>query len=536
MKLNFKHIIPGAALLLTMGLNSCMGDLDVTPIDPSKDMAVSAPGLFNKCYAGLVMEGNDGDADFTIDDAGKSCFVRQLSNLNDCSTDVAICWWTDGGFSDVCTNTWNSGNETVKFMYYRLMSNITFCNHYLDVCSGYDARMTAEVRFLRALYYYYLQDFFGNVPFLETISSEAAPQKDRKFMFTWLEKEFKEAAEGMAEPKAKSSADKGYGRADKAAAWLMLSRLYLNAEVYTGTPRWADASKYAKMVLDSDYELHTTGLNGYTAYETLFMGDNGENGASEEAILPLLQDGVLTRGYGGSRFFIASTWENGMLNRRGEDAACADANWRGTRVRPEFLQKFFPAGHTITTSDAATLYAEADAAGMHDDRCLFWGAGCTLDLGDNTDFKQGFATVKWQNRYATGGTPHDPNDCDGDVFLLRKAEAYLNYAEAVMREKGGCPAEAKNAIDAIRLRSNKAVQSTYSLDDLLDERAREFYIEGYRRPDLIRFGYYGGDNNYLWSFKGGVKEGARFEVKYNLFAIPETEINSNRNLHQNTGF
>lgn len=71
---------------------------------------------------------------------------------------------------------------------------------------------------------------------------------------------------------------------DKAACWLLLSRLYLNAEVYTGTAQWEKAKEYAKKVMDSSYKLNTKSVNGWSAYQMLFMGDNGETDAAYEGI------------------------------------------------------------------------------------------------------------------------------------------------------------------------------------------------------------------------------------------------------------
>ena len=129
MKLNkFKTIAPAAALLLSASMSSCMADLDKGNIDPNVSASPSTMGLYSKCYAGLIMEGNDGNADFTIDDAGKSTLLRNLFNFNELPTDEAICWWSDGGLAEIGYNQYNASTATLKFLYYRLMSNIAFDN------------------------------------------------------------------------------------------------------------------------------------------------------------------------------------------------------------------------------------------------------------------------------------------------------------------------------------------------------------------------------------------------------------------------
>lgn len=95
-------------------------------------------------------------------------------------------------------------------------------------------------------------------------------------MYEWLEQELIGIEPALSEAKAKKSTDAGYGRVDKAACWLLLSRLYLNSEIYTGTAQWQKAKEYADKVIKSSYRLNTVGKGGWTAYQMLFMGDNGE--------------------------------------------------------------------------------------------------------------------------------------------------------------------------------------------------------------------------------------------------------------------
>ena len=96
-----KNIVPAAALLLTVGMTSCVKDLDKGNIDPNVEANVNLDALYTKCYAGMIMEGNDGAADFSIDDAGKSTLLRNIYNFNELPTDESICWWSDGGIVDI---------------------------------------------------------------------------------------------------------------------------------------------------------------------------------------------------------------------------------------------------------------------------------------------------------------------------------------------------------------------------------------------------------------------------------------------------
>lgn len=524
-----KTIFPAAAICVsTLGMTSCVGDLDVDPIDPSTVMSVDAIGLFNKCYANLAMPGNggaNGDCDIDRLDGGTTGFVRQMFNANVLTTDEGICNWGDEGIPAFNYNSWGPTHPMLNGFYNRLYFGISICNHYLEVCSDYDPTMTAEIRFLRALHYYYLMDCWGNVPFTTVVSSESAQQINRADLYTWLETELLEIEGSLSDPKAKMSSEEGYGRADKAAAWMLLARLYLNAEVYTGTPQWEKAAQYAKQVMDSPYSLFENGNGTYSAYQMLFMGDNGENGAACEALLPLLQDGLTTTSWGTSLFLIASTVQTDM------GSFGTTESWAGNRARPDLLNKFFPnnSAPNVATSDMV--------AAARDDRALFFGTDRTLSVDEPTQFASGFSVAKFSNVYSNGGTPHNSQFVDMDFFMLRVAEAYLTYAEASARANGGSVTpEGKAAIDDIRTRAHAATRNSYTLGDILDEWSREFYFEGRRRTDLIRYGYFGGNNNYRWQWKGGTKEGTVFSANLNIFAIPSDDMNANSNLVQNPGY
>ena len=572
MKLNkFKTIAPAVALLLTASLSSCMDDLDKGNINPNVDGTPNITGLYSKCYAGLIMEGNDGNADFTIDDAGKSTLLRNLFNFNEVPTDEAICWWSDGGIADVAYNKFDPGNATLKNLYYRLMSNISYENHFLslDVAKAEPTKY-AEVRVLRAYSYFLMLDFFGDPTFIDKISAETPRQAHaynekfeegksytraellqmgREFLFNWVEKELLEAEPDLLEAKPETDTDPDYGRIDKGTCWLLLSRLYLNAGTYLNNdgqnnPYWDKALKYAENVITSKYALFDDSkmsadakANGYKPYDLLFMGDNGSNGSSCEALLPLMQDGEKTRGYGGSMFYVAALWDATMQTVTGKDAATTANTWSGMRVRPQFVEKFFTDPSVVVNKSAKEIRT------MNvDDRAILWGKGNsdgarTLEIGDNDKFVKGIATPKWNNNYSNGGTPHDSYNVDIDFFLFRVAEAYLNAAEAEMHLNGEGSAKAKKYIDALRNRAHAAVRASYTLNDVLDERSRELYCEGLRRTDLIRFNQFGGTQaTYKWELKGGSTNGTTFAKTNNVYPIPSSEILSNKNLTQIDGY
>lgn len=567
MKLNkFNIIAPAAALLLSASLSSCMDDLNKGNIDPNVDANPNITGLYSKCYAGLIMEGNDGNADFSIDDAGKSTLLRNLFNFNEVPTDEAVCWWSDGGIADVAYNKFDPGNATLKNLYYRLMSNISYENHFLSLdAAKADRTKYAEVRVLRAYNYFLMLDFFGDPTFIDKISPETPRQAHsynskfeegktytraellqlgREFLFNWVESELLAAEPDLLEAKPETDTDPDYGRVDKGTCWLLLSRLYLNAGTYLNNDGqnnqyWDKALEYAERVINSDYKLfddskmsNEAKANGYKPYDLLFMGDNGSNGASCEALLPLMQDGDKTQGYGGSMFFVAALWDGTMQTVTDKNAATTANSWSGMRVRPQFVEKFFTHPKDVVNKKASEIRA------MNvDDRAILWGKDRTLEIGANDKFVKGIATPKWNNNYSNGGTPHDSYNVDIDFFLFRVAEAYLNAAEAEMHLNGESSAKAKKYIDALRNRAHADVRASYTLNDVLDERARELYCEGLRRTDLIRFNQFGGSQaTYNWELKGGSTNGTTFAKTYNVYPLPSSEVLSNKNLTQIDGY
>ena len=571
MKLNkIKAIAPAVALLLAATMSSCMNDLDKGNINPKVESQPDVTALYSKCYACLIMEGMDGTADFTVDDNGKSTFLRNLFNANVLSTDESICWWSDGGLGDYGLNDPKPNSDAIRFLYYRMIYNISFCNHYLELSEAQgDATKLAEVRFIRAYLYAQMLDLFGDPSFIPAISTEIPKQAHafnekfdanqtytraqllamgREFLFNWVVNELKTVEANLMDAQPKTDSDPNYGRVDKAAAWLMLSRMYLNAGTYLNdngqdNPYWAEALSYAEKVINSNYALFDDSkmssqakTNGYKPYDLLFMGDNGSNGSSCEAIFPLLQDGKTTKGWGGSLFFVAAMWNPEMRNVTGLDAGTTGNTWSGMRARPQLIEKFTNEPQNFVGKTAA----EIRAMGI-DDRAIFWGVGKDLEVfpNDATGFAHGLTTPKWNNNYSTGGTPHDTYDVDIDFFLLRKAEAYLNAAEADMHISGENSAKAAGYLKQLRSRAHASEKTNFTLQDVLDERAREFYFEGIRRTDLIRYNQFGGLNvTYGWQGKSGNQDytGAPFDKTRNVFPIPSVEMMANPNLTQIDGY
>jgi len=541
--MNKKYFSILGVLFLAFAFHACINDLDVTPINPQVTQTFNQDQVFAKVYAAYALTGQEGPAgnnDIDIVDEGRFSLYRSLWNCNELSTDEAACAWGDAEVIDLNKNTWTAGNFSTEALYARLYFIVSISNHFLEETEGKDDEITlkqrAEVRFLRALAYYYLMDNFGNVPFTTIVGTEPPLQIQRADLFAWIRGELKAIETDMYEPRQAP-----YYRVDKAANWLLQARLYLNAEVYAGTAKWDSAAIYAKKVIDSGYQLSPT-------YRHLFMADNAGsidgstvNVASQEIIFPIAADGIKTQSWGSSLFLIGSTYTSDMGNWG------TNQGWGGNRARQDLVKKFFSSPTSVIAKDT-NMTMITFPTNVKDDRALFFKKNRTLSIINLGKFKEGYSVIKFSNRRVDGGTPHDPLYVDMDVPFMRLAEAYLTYAEAVLR--GAQTINGYSALDAVNALRNRAhsgkIASQITLSEtenfttgsfnIINEWAREFFFEGRRRIDLIRFGMFGGDTTYKWEWKGGEQTGKNFSEDYNLFPIPSSDLNANSNLHQNTGY
>lgn len=509
-----KYILSALLTALMMSLSSCLGDLDVKPIDPNMVVEFDQEANFAKIYAGLAMTGNQGPAgqpDIADTDEGASGLMRMMFNINELSTDIAICAWT--GDVDVFPLNYaqfTPSNGVVLNMFNRLYIQIAQCNNFLIQTAGKEDETTAlqraEVRFIRALDYYYLLDLYGNVPFVDEVTGIGAyvPERiARADLFNYVEKELKEIEPAMKAPRGHV-----YGRADQAAVWMLLSRLYLNAEVYTGTARWTEAATYAKQVMDAGYTLEPK-------YGDMFKADNH---TSAEMVMPICLDGINARSWSGM-FFVCSFLTGDMEVEANFGTV---EGWGGNRARATFVKKFAYDGNLSTVKD---------------ERAMLRSEGRTLEIEKPSEFLEGYSFVKFKNITKSGAIGSDPNKQfpDTDFPLFRLAEANLTFAEATLRA-GGSKSEALAAVNALRTRANAGTvgESDLTLDFILDEKAREFYLEAQRRVDLIRFNKY--TSNYTWDWKGGVVQGISVGNHLSLLPIPASHLSANSKLSQNPGY
>lgn len=529
MKMNLSKYISSLLLVGIFVFGGCVKDLDrepfydITSANVYKDFN-NYKLILAKLYAGIAVSGQQGPAgkpDLSGIDEGFSNYLRQYWQLQELPTDDAIIGWNDGTIGQLNTTNWTPANEFITVMYNRIFYQITLCNEFIrettdeklsergiSGANADDARkFRAEARFLRALSYFHAIDLFGNVPFVteeDKVGAFFPKQILRADLFTYIESELKDL-ETTITPAGQNE----YARADAAAVWCLLAKLYLNAEVYTGQARYSDVITYCNKVIEAGYTLEPE-------YKNLFLADNHK---SHEIIFPIAFDGTRTKSYGGITYLVHAP-VGGSMN---PDDFGIGGGWAGLRAT-KGLVHLFP-----------------DSSGTIDKRGMFYTDGQNLEINEISTFTDGYPVTKWKNITSTGAVGSDPIDFpDTDYPMFRLADVYLMYAEAVLRNGGGDAGTALNYVNALRTRAygnenGNITADQLSLDFILDERGRELHWEAVRRTDLIRFGKFT-SGSYLWPWKGGVLEGKEIDDFRALYPLPSADLIANPSLDQNDGY
>ena len=472
-----------------MGMTSCANDLNISSIDPQTSTSYEDMELLAKVYGTLGMTGQKGPAgagDISSDE-GESGFYRTTFNLQ---TNFYL------------QNTADKADQA-DYKYYR-----------------------AEVRFLRALYYWYFLDLWHKAPFKDENNSmnDLPVEKAGKELYDWIDAELT-AAENELAPIGQFNSASDFGRADAGAAYLLHARLALNAMVYTdgAVNAYDKAISYCDKVINGPYALSSTpktspatGLT-YSGYARLFMADNDENAdVMKEIIFPIRQDGLKSPNYSAVSYLVCSTRGAGMPYIGTKNG------WTCNYARPNLIEKFFPNDdipmlndekgekveaykkeHGIEKDFTEAEVIEADKvlggstteilAAANDDRALFYagagGGNRKLRTDKLNNFLDGISIVKWQNIRTDGGTTNDPEFADTDIPLFRLAEAYMTRAEAKWRTG-----------DATAI-----------------------------------FDMFTG-KKYNWAWKGGVADGQAVDSHFKFYPIPMDDINNNKNMTQNAGY
>jgi len=537
MKRKLKEMKKASILLLLamFAISSCTEDLDITPRDDDSVLTDDAfeneeayKQLLAGVYAGFATTSTEGAFESNLSgiDAGTSQFGRVLLYMQTLAADQMI--WSyenDAGTREIQRNIWTAQNPLIIGMFSRTMNNIAFANNFLQETTPekLDARNVsdatraeivtyrAEARLLRAMNYYYMMDLFGKANFVteDTESGVAAetPVANRAELFSFIESELLEIENDLVDANQNE-----YGRADKGVAYMVLAKIYLNAEVYIGENRYADCLSYCERILGAGYTLAPSYLHN-------FMADNNTNDAAKEIIFPIIADGETTQSFGPTTTMINGSV--GSIEQNGEEVGVAREGWGGAlRVRRQFAELF-------TTGQFST-----------DERNTLIIGDRPIDIESIANRDSGYIIQKYSNATSTGGFGIDLTFVDTDFPLYRLADVHLMYAEAHLRGGGGALATAVDLINDLRERANNPnliSAGDLTLDFILDERSRELHWEAHRRQDLIRFNRYTG-GNYNWAWKGNGTNGISIPSHFDLYPIPNFNLSSNPNLTQNPGY
>lgn len=379
----------------------------------------------------------------------------------------------------------------------------------------------SEIRSLRAYWYMLLMDAFGNVPLItedSDLTDLAPPQASRQDIFQFVETELLESADNLSKDKSTNT----YGKITYWVNRALLSRLYLNAEVYTGTDRSSDAEEMADEVINS-------GLFSLTEdYFDNFDADNDQalNSTTENLWVIPYDAPAIASGF--------NIHQQTLHYNSQETFSLQEQPWNGYCTISDFYNSYddsdlrkgvygdatvrgnFLAGPQYVTPGGTVPILDGTADDPGGEPVVY-----TIEVNDlaNNAFRQAGARV-FKYEIPQGAPSTLPNDFP----IVRYAEVLMNKAEAMMRQgkSGG-----EMLVNMIRQRAGLDDMDSMNLDDILAERGREFFYEGLRRTDLIRFDQFASGT---WDFKESRPESA------NLFPIPAPQRNANPNLEQNEGY
>ena len=544
-------------LVASLGLTSCVDDLDNPVIDPN-DMtpevfAEDPKGYMDRvlaeCYQSLATSGYNGPGSSIISggDAGANSFTRAVFVCNELTTDE-FAWkqFGDAGQYELATMQFAADNGVMYTTYSRLYTCIALCNEFLRTVEGGKFYLTEDlmpiaeeykrqVKVLRGLCYFYAIDMFGNAGYQdETMPAGTAPaQWKRADLYNKVVAGLEEVSASWGETYSEPS----YGYVGKEACDALLAKFYLNAEVFSGVPAydkcWAICDKIIK-------HHKGEGFNGSglaDSYIALFGANNdeymSEGGRVNEIIWGIPQDGDHLQNYGGTTFYIAaasSTSTPGLTMKN--ETTGLNASWTCMNARTQLSNRF-----------------EWDDAGTSvDARASLWMTkkdGANIENTSITNFQDGYVPVKYTNyAYDEFGSVDESKNppasnafANADWCVIRLAEIYLSAAEAAVLGGVGDRSAALEYVNYIRERAWIEPMGLAQLtpENILDERSRELYGENCRRTDLVRHGKYAG-GNYNWNWKGNVANGGTATPQHmDIFPIPSTVI-SFQGYDQNPGY
>jgi starch-binding outer membrane protein, SusD/RagB family len=479
----------------------------------------------------------------------RSIYAVDYWRMQELSTDEAIIPARDGNYDDggqyrfLHLHTWGPDHPNVKSNWEWGFGGINTCNRLISLfqanASNSTARTTiAEMRAMRALFYYYMMDLYGNIPIISTFPVNGLPKTaPRAEVFQFIERELKEAIPNLSA----TAGTLTYGRPTKWMAFALLEKLYLNSQYYTGQPRYTETVAMADSVLDRAKNIYSLDAD----YMSLFAPENGPQ--IKETIFAIPYDPNVAEGNHFTRFGLHTAVQNKYAIPFRPSIALSTIKefWEKFNLTGDVRNTTWLAGKQYENNGAPIIikstkkgvdasYTGADGTAAVDYHLDFTPEltlvrAATMDVGnDELGKAKGVRSIKfYPDKNANPNTRYQGND----MPMLRLADVMMMKAEAILR--GATPTSisgelqtADVLVNKIRSRAKAPLVSGITLDQLLDERAREFAWEGWRRNDLIRFGKF--ENS--WGFK------TNSDVNKRIYPIPTSERALNPNLTPNPGY
>jgi hypothetical protein len=504
-----KYITAAALIALTFGSCSKL-DVDVESQLSSGNFPAS-PDAFVAATGTVYQKFNAG---FGVD----------IWRMYELTSEEAIITARNGGYYDqgryqtLHKHNWLPDHPIVQGAWQWGYAGISDCNRVLNILeksadSPTKTLFLSEIRTMRALYYFYVMDMFGNVPITSFGTADAPTQSTRAEVFSYIEKELLAVSEGLSAPKTVTQ--EFYGRPTKWMAYALLQKLYINAEKYTGKAMYAESIVYADKIITG------TSLALVNDFNTLFSPTNGAN---SETIFAAIYDANYSAGNAVTRYDLHSALRaKYSLPFSPSNAQCTLPEFYNTFNLPGDIRNATWLAGKQFLADGTTPIANGTAQLTFTPEIVLTNTE-TMDVGAEVNgISRGVRSIKF---YPDPNTNSSTRYQNNDMPIFRLADVYLLKAEALLRT-GGSQSEAVTLVNSVRVRAKAPELSTITLDGILEERGRELAWEGWRRNDLIRFGKYQGK----WGFKAG-NEGAYHDI----FPIPATELVLNKNLKQNPGY
>lgn len=503
--------------LLLLPLAAC-SFLDEHPRDqkPREEIVIDGHTLYLNTLGNLYsLFGGSADSQ------GLMGTYRGVYDLETFTTDEAILptrggdWYDGGLWQRLYLHAWETGEAPLKDTWNYLYKVVVLANQAIADLSGYPA-LAQEARAVRALYYYYLLDLFGNVPLVEspTVAMNEVAQAARADVFAFVVSELEAVADDLALQRSNMPGT-WYGRMTRPVAWFLLAKLYLNASVYAGQDLSAKAIPYCDALTDFGYALEDDYAANFAVY----------NENSVENILTIPMDKILY-----------SNQFQYLFRSRHYDhaAACGFTGENGASATREVLE-----ANGFGTADEdprfAVNYWGSQPVDLSGDPILLASGGplvyrpwsVALDVTGTPDEKLAGARMRKYELDPSG--MKDGKLVDNDIVLFRYADVLLMKAEALLCS-GGDVSEALSLVNQVRRRAGARERTSLTLADLLDERLVEFAWEGLRRQDLVRFGAF----TRPYSSRPQLpRESSGYTT---LFPLPADILTLNPLLSQNPGY